>query len=202
MSTLSHAQTQATTPGANRSTWLLAGAGVMILFTVLGVTNPGNFVLLDRLFNHPLAFLTVGFVFLVTSTATARALPGVAKFVLVAAQMLLGPMAFFILSGVSGESSTVPAPQGHAYEAGTEEGTAVIDPIWSISIRQRSGILARSWEIGCLSGDDPANALVSVRWDGPGRMIIQTNGHGRVTVDVSPTTGHPDRIQDPGILGC
>jgi len=177
----------------------------MVLLTMLGVSNPGNFVLFDRLSNDLLVLLTVGYALLVTSTATARTLPAVAKFVLVTAQILLGlmfaPLAGMMFSGFSGGSSTVPAPDGHAYEAVIQEGTAMIDPIWVISVRQRSGLLARVWEVGCLSGDDPVNALDTVRWDGPARLIIQTSDHGRVIVDVSPT-GLPGRIQDPGILGC
>jgi hypothetical protein len=176
----------------------------MVLLTGLGVMNPGNLVLLDRLLSHPLVFLPVALGLLLTSTATARALPGWAKFVLATPQMLLAPVALWLLflSLPDMGSSTVPAPDGRAYQAVTEEGGAVIDPIWYVSIRQTSGILARAWEVGCLSGDDPANALDGVRWDGPERLIIQTSDRGRVVVDVSPTTGHPVRIQDPGILGC
>jgi hypothetical protein len=177
----------------------------MVLLTALGRTNPGNFVLFDRLSNNLLVLLTVGYAFLVTSTATARRLPAVAKSVLVTAEILLGlmfaPLAWMLFPVFRGGSSTVPAPDGSAYEAVIQEGTDVIDPIWGISVRQRSGLLARVWEVGCLSGDDPVNALDSVSWDGPGRLVIQTSDHGRVTVDVSPT-GNPGQVQDPGILGC
>lgn len=196
---------------------MLAVAGAMVLLAFVGVTNAGNLVVLDRLHPFPLlivaaAFVTSSVYFIVTSASAAeRPLSTLARGVLVAAHVALVVMvaimtpllaiAFLWLLPSRG-SSTVSAPRGHAYEAVVEEGTAMIDPLWTISIHQTSGPLARTWEVGCLSGDDPANALDSVSWDGPERLIIQTAERGRVVVDVSPRTGRPTRTRNPGILGC
>lgn len=174
-----------------------------VLLTAFGVTNPGNFVLLDLLLRHPLVFLPLASGLLLASTATARALPRWAKLVLAATQVLFVLVAFPLLwltLAMSG-SSTLTEPDSGAYEVVREMGS-MTDATTEISIRQKTGLFARSWEVGCLSADDQANAVEEVRWDGPERLIIQTYEHGQVIVDVSPTTGHPVRIQDPGILGC
>lgn len=86
---------------------------------------------------------------------------------------------------------SAPAGPGDDYEVVVREATdGWIDPAWALSIRQRDGLLAREWALGCISGDAPKDAYVDVTWDARGRLQITTQSR-TVIVAVDPDSGDP-----------
>jgi hypothetical protein len=74
------------------------------------------------------------------------------------------------------------------------EGAAMIDPVWHLTVRQNRGLLSRQWDIGCLNGDDPANAYESLTWTSPTTIEVRTGGGERLPVDLADDGRPLDRV--------
>lgn len=170
---------------------------------VLGMVNPGSLVVVEIALDRPWILLPATLVLGIAAIGRS-AMAGWAKVIVVSGAVVttgfVGFILLFLIGPILGDS-TVPAPDNRPYEAFVVEGVAVIDPLWTISVRQRTGLLARQWDIGCVNGDDPANALHSVRWEAPQQLVLSTQEYGQVIVQVD-AHGQPVDVDDPGILGC
>ncbi len=95
-----------------------------------------------------------------------------------------------------------PPGPGVAYEVVVREGTdGWIDPAWELTIRQRDGLLAREWPLGCVSGDDPARAYKGVEWESRDRLRVMTR-RGPINVPVNRRTGEPQPLDQDTWDGC
>lgn len=112
------------------------------------------------------------------------------------AVLWLGAAMLSVLVADFGESRHV-SPDGRSVLVVTE-GAAMIDPVWDLSVRQSSWLVARSWPVGCFNGDDPSNAFESVRWISP-TQVEATDGSGRkYLVTIEARDSRPTRTISVG----
>lgn len=206
------ALTSTTSPPRRR--WRAAPFAILALVAAvllaLGMANPWSLLILDQTLAHPIVILTLVFGLSCVAVLRTRwpswvkvlaAIVGILLFVL-ALLVVFATVAFRGLSGMgAGDETVTPAPEGRPYEAVTVEGAAMIDPTWSLSVRQTTGLLAHQWHIGCINGDNPENALTAVRWDGPNRLVLVTGDGTQVKVAVEKN-GRPLGPGDPDLFGC
>jgi hypothetical protein len=176
----------------------------------LGLTNPWSLLILDQTLARPIVVLALVFglsgsaVLRTRWTSWVKVVAIIVGIVLVVLALLLvsAAVASRGLSGMgTGDEAVTPAPDGRPYEAVTVEGAAMIDPTWSLSVRQTTGLLAHQWHIGCINGDNPDNALTALRWDGPHRLVLVTGDGTQVQVAVEKD-GRPIGPGDPDLFGC
>ena len=98
------------------------------------------------------------------------------------------------------EARVVPAPGLAGYEAVVYESHALVDPLWSLTVRQRGGFWSKEWDLGCINGDDPAADLKSVSWRDPTRLVVASQLH-EVEIAVNSKTGEPATTPSP-IWNC
>ncbi|WP_285735499.1 hypothetical protein [Kitasatospora phosalacinea] len=107
--------------------------------------------------------------------------------------LLAAPFALIGLGSPPHETADRPAPGRSDRSLVIHEGSAVIDPLWWVSVDAGSGLTARRWPVGYFNGDDPDNALASAQWDGPDRIRLTTEGGDVFVVALDPATGRPER---------
>ncbi|WP_030557019.1 hypothetical protein [Streptomyces exfoliatus] len=104
-------------------------------------------------------------------------------------RMVLFPM----LSADWEETGRTAAPDGADRYVVVEEGSAMIDPLWRVSVVDGAGLTARHWNVGTFNGDAADGVLAKVAWSGPDTLVV-TSGEGEVTtVRLDPSTGKPER---------
>ncbi|MET9956886.1 hypothetical protein ABZ135_35795, partial [Streptomyces sp. NPDC006339] len=74
-----------------------------------------------------------------------------------------------------------------------ERGSAMIDPLWRISVVDGPPLTAHHWPAGFFNGDDPADELVDVAWSGPDTLSFTTGDGAVTTVRLDRDTGRPER---------
>ncbi|MBB4948599.1 hypothetical protein F4556_004134 [Kitasatospora gansuensis] len=118
---------------------------------------------------------------------------------LVAALLLFVSMPFYLMDGFEDpeRTKTLAAPDGSGRRLVVEEGAAMIDPLWWVSVESGSGVTARRWKVGYFNGDDYVNGLNEVAWDGPDRVRLVT-GDSRVHLIDVGADGRPDRTLSLG----
>jgi hypothetical protein len=95
-----------------------------------------------------------------------------------------------VLSVVRGEESKVVPSPNERYEVVVYRGSAMVDPVWRIYIRERDDFWPKEWSVGCINGDVPRESFKWVRWDGAETLLVATRADtARVEVDVE--TGEP-----------
>ncbi|MER5966244.1 hypothetical protein [Streptomyces sp. NPDC002057] len=100
---------------------------------------------------------------------------------------------FPMLSAGWEETGRTAAPDGVDRYVVVEEGSAMIDPLWRVSVVDGSGLTALRWTVGTFNGDAADGVLGNVAWSGPDTLVL-TTGEGKVTtVRLDPTTGKPER---------
>ncbi|KOG15853.1 hypothetical protein ADK34_26845 [Streptomyces viridochromogenes] len=100
---------------------------------------------------------------------------------------------FPMIGGDWEETARTAAPRGADRYLVVEEGAAMIDPLWRVTVVDGSGIAARRWPVASLNGDSAEGALSNVAWAGPDALVL-TTGDGEVTtVRLDPRTGEPER---------
>ncbi|MFJ8040777.1 hypothetical protein ACIRBX_09770 [Kitasatospora sp. NPDC096147] len=172
---------------------LLTLVGLVVAAQVVGsaATMTGGLAVIQEL-DRPVTWLVVCALAL-TGAAVAAARTTAAR---VLAVLGTGPVAllavpvFLFASAGWEETARHPAPGGVHRDLVVEEGSDLIDPLWAVSVRQGSGITAHRWKVGEFNGDDPADELVSVGWDGPDRIRL-TRGDGRVQLVELAPDGRP-----------
>ncbi|MGW4896070.1 hypothetical protein ACWEQL_28020 [Kitasatospora sp. NPDC004240] len=103
------------------------------------------------------------------------------------------PLAAFAFGGMPSKTSDRPAPGRSDRSLVIHRGTAMIDPLWWVSVDDGSWLTARRWPVGYFNGDDTRNALASAEWDGPDRIRLTTAGGEVFVVGLDPETGRPER---------
>ncbi|MFD4375024.1 hypothetical protein [Streptomyces sp. NPDC058486] len=92
------------------------------------------------------------------------------------------------------ETQRIPAPGGVDRSVRVEEGSAMIDPLWRISVIEGSGLTARSHLVA--SYGEPTG-FVAVGWSGPDALEL-SDGDGMTTITLDPATGAPHRTLGTG----
>jgi hypothetical protein len=95
-----------------------------------------------------------------------------------------------------GESRYV-SPDGSSVVVVTE-GAAMIDPVWDLSVRQSSWLVARSWPVGCFNGDDPNNGFESIRWTSPTQLEATAGSGHKYVVTIDQSDSRPSRTISVG----
>ncbi|MEU2657056.1 hypothetical protein ABZ615_17205 [Streptomyces sp. NPDC007325] len=101
---------------------------------------------------------------------------------------------FDVLGAGWEETQRVPAPGGAERAVRVEQGAAMIDPLWRVSVVEGSGLTARSHEVATYGEPTGFHA---VAWDGPDALLV-TDGDGTKRITLDPSTGAPDRTVDAG----
>ncbi|MFD3531697.1 hypothetical protein [Streptomyces sp. NPDC058664] len=100
--------------------------------------------------------------------------------------MVVFPMS----SGGFEETDRKAAPGGADRYLVVEQGSAMIDLIWRVSVVDGSGLGAHHWRAGSF---DEARGLVDVVWAGPDALRFTTVDGTVTTVGLDPRTGKPER---------
>jgi hypothetical protein len=140
---------------------------------------------------HPL--LSIGLVVVLAAAAVwlgsrrawLRALTAVC-----ATLAVLGCVVVGHLAGAGWEvTETVQSTEGPDRRIVVRSGSAVIDPLWWVTVEQGHGLTAREWDVGHFNGDAGDFALTGVAWTGPHRLRMTTGSGEHITVDLDPETG-------------
>ena len=166
----------------------------------MGVWCP-SFVWVDRVVGRPSLWVTGGLV--VAAWVVARSARGVAPrtaavVTAVLAMLALVAAAFFsFISRPLGVSAPAPRADG-VVEVVVVETAAVIDPVWTVEVRQPGwGLTARRWVAACLNGDDPADSFAGASWDGT-TLVVHVDDGRRLVVPTHPVTGRPGAYATTG----
>ncbi|WP_395365269.1 hypothetical protein ACHGLA_30985 [Streptomyces sp. YH02] len=114
----------------------------------------------------------------------AAAVIGVVWFLLVA---------FPMIGGNWEETGRTAAPEGADRYLVVEEGSAMIDPLWRVSVVDGWGLTARQWPVGNFNGEAAGGALANVSWSGPDALVLTTGDGTVTTVRLDARTGKPER---------
>lgn len=96
---------------------------------------------------------------------------------------------FDVFSAGWEETGRVPAPGGAERAVRIEQGSAIIDPLWRLSVVEGSGLTARSHP---LASYGETTGFHAVAWDGPDALLV-TDGDGTTRITLDPATGTPHR---------
>lgn len=148
---------------------------------VLAVARPGGYALLPTVFEHTLLAAAL---LALTGLGVLRHRQRVSWGRALIAASLLGACSACIawIAGVQQPESRSPGPSGGA-EVLVRQYPAVIDPVWYVSVRE-GRLLTQERAVACLNGDDPRDALASVRWVDDHRVEVRSSGNGAATVDL------------------
>ncbi|MEU6169087.1 hypothetical protein [Streptomyces tanashiensis] len=91
------------------------------------------------------------------------------------------------------ETGRTPAPGGVDRYLVVEEGAAMIDPLWRVSVVDGSGLGAQIWRVAHFDGDTADGALARVTWSGPDALVLTTADGEATTVRLDSRTGKPER---------
>lgn len=180
-------------------------AVLLAALATFGVLNPGGYVVVSVLFDHPFLF---GVPLLAALGVACWVGPG--PVAIRATGLVLGAVAAFGYAGF-GALDWMAGSQQHQIlrerapagqlEFRVIEGAQIIDTVWELRVRRPAGLLSKEWRAGCLNGDNPDDGFVGVKWIGPESVAV-TVADGRVLrVDLDPATGRPLRPVVTG-AGC
>ena len=167
--------------------------------TILGDFDPGGWVVLTLAYDHLLIVSVLVCVLLVLALVGIRT----TNWWLYNARIFLATTLVFFTLAILLASRFFPqdlrvqqdiaAPEGHPYRLVVAEGYDVMDPVWTLAIRNGHGLRAREWRFGCLNGDEAIYGLRSVAWDGPARVVVTIGDEKtrQVIVPIDTKTGRP-----------
>jgi hypothetical protein len=182
-------------------------AALLAALATFGVFNPGGYVVVAGLFDHPILFGVLVFALLglacrVGPGPTWLRTMGFALAAVAAAGWASLGVLYLLVALVTphGQVASERSPTG-SLEFQVTEGAAMIDPVWELRVRRHAGLLSRQWSAGCLNGDDDNNSFRKAKWTGPESVAV-TVGDGRVLqLHLDPATGRPLRSLVTG-AGC
>ncbi|MFD5767860.1 hypothetical protein ACFWIN_18795 [Streptomyces sp. NPDC127049] len=96
---------------------------------------------------------------------------------------------FDVFSAGWEETERIPAPGGAERTVKVEQGSAIIDPLWRVSVVEGSGLTARSHPVASYG---ETTGFHAVAWDGPDALLV-TDGDGTTRIALDPATGTPQR---------
>ena len=142
---------------------------LLAALAMLGVFNPGGYVVVAVLFDHPFVFGV-----LVLAALAVACWVGPGPVAMRATGLTLGAVAAFGYAGfgalnwMSGSPQhqivTERAPAGQL-EFRVIEGAQVIDTVWELRVRRPAGLLSKEWSAGCLNGDNPDDGVRELEVD-------------------------------------
>ncbi|MCY0925028.1 hypothetical protein OTB20_02150 [Streptomyces sp. H27-H1] len=164
--------------------------------------HPGGLVLLGRIREH---LVLLGWLALAALTgAVLLGLEKSAARIALCVPLLVLGIPFVLMAGVlsgpagpSEETRSESAPGRTDRRLVVEEGSAMIDPLWSVYVHEGGWPLERRWPVGHFNGDDPDNELREVVWTAPDRIRMTTAGGQVFEVTLAPG-GRPDRVVSAG----
>ncbi|WP_033253761.1 hypothetical protein [Kitasatospora phosalacinea] len=155
----------------------------------------GKPVVLIEVFHHPLPYAAAVLVLIVLAVLVgtrSRATRTLLLVPVLGCALLASPVALIVFGDLPHETADRPAPGRSDRSLVIHEGSAMIDPLWWVSVDAGSGLTARRWPVGYFNGDDPDDALASAQWDGPDRIRLATEGGEVFVVALDPATGRPE----------
>ncbi|WP_380284478.1 hypothetical protein [Kitasatospora purpeofusca] len=190
----------------SRRRWVSRGAlglaAALAGAAVLGRANSGSggFLVLRRWLDHPALFGTLVLALLFVGVLTARWNLW-ARIVLggVTGTFLLGAALVWVFFGslLTDSERTIrseAAPERTDRRLVVEEGYAMIDPYWIVSVDEGSGLGKRRWHLAYVNGD--WHDRPEVTWDAPDRIRLVKEKE-TVLIGLAPN-GAPDRTVDDG----
>ncbi|WP_418961018.1 hypothetical protein [Streptomyces tritici] len=163
-----------------RAGWLLGGAAALVGAAGLGhlAGRDGGLLRVAQVLDHPLLFGALAFVAAVAGIGVAIR-NGIVRGLVIGAAVLAtiaaAPIALLVVMGsFTVDTLDEAAPGRTDRRLVVTEGADMIDPLWWVYVDTGSGLGVRRWQLGAFNGDDPANGLVEVRWDGPDRVRVVT----------------------------
>lgn len=181
---------------------LIVGSFGIVALGVIGWYNPWSLVWVDRLLGHVfvlgvLAALVCGLgVALIGWRSTWGKVGAIVSGLVALCWATIGLVVAVVFSTFAPEElAVVRAPQtldGRDYEAvlRTDSG-GLIDPAWTISIRQRGGPLAHEWR-ACYVEENPE--VEHIYWESRRRLVVVTS-QGEHRLAVNPRDGFPAEDQ-------
>jgi hypothetical protein len=176
---------------------LMVPALVLVAVGLIGHHNPYHLVMATRWLDHVFVYGVVAA--LMFGLGLTILLPRVPR-VLIATLVVLVALPWAALGALESEFSPedlaiarAPVGLGSDYEAVARAvSSGVIDPAWTISVRQTGGLLAREWQ-ACYIEENPQFA--SLRWESRTRLVVTTS-QGDVSIRVRARDGHPAVAHD------
>lgn len=150
------------------------GAAVLALFAgVFGVLNPVRLVLIDSLLDHPLAILGV-VVAALAAAVLATHWSETTKWALLvlAAVLAIGLAPFAVPYLVPAEPYQISSSQHGSLEAFTERVAVDGRYVWMVGVRERDGLTARQWPVGCVGQDRAGRGGVRLTWPESDTVLI------------------------------
>ncbi|MFJ4675569.1 MULTISPECIES: hypothetical protein [unclassified Kitasatospora] len=169
---------------------------VALAYAAAQAARDGGLVVLVEVFHHPPAYGAAVLVLIVLAVLIGFRSRETRRLLLVpilGCTLLASPFALLGFGSTPHKTADRPAPGRSDRSLVIHEGTAVIDPLWWVSVDAGSGLTARRWRVGYFNGDAPDNALASAQWDGPDRIKLTTEGGEVFVVALDPETGRPER---------
>jgi hypothetical protein len=173
---------------------------VVLGLTVLGDLDPGGWVALTPAYEHSTFTTVLICILLIVALAGIRTTNrwlSDARTVLATTLAFIAVVALLLTQGFFSQDlrvqQQIAAPDGRPYRLVVAEGNDVIDPVWTLAIRNGNGLTAREWRFGCLNGDASDYALTSAAWDGPAQVVVTIGDDPprRVVVPIDIKTGRP-----------
>ncbi|MFF4342992.1 hypothetical protein ACFY00_24065 [Kitasatospora sp. NPDC001540] len=174
----------------------LAALLVALVYAAARATRDGGPVVLIEGFHHPLPYGAAVLALIVLAVLAgfrSRATRTLLLVPILGCALLASPFALLGFGSAPHKTADRSAPGRSDRSLVIHEGSAVIDPLWWVSVDAGSGLTARRWPVGYFNGDDPDNALASAQWDGPDRIKLTTEGGEVFVVALDPGTGKPER---------
>ncbi|BAJ26965.1 MULTISPECIES: hypothetical protein [Kitasatospora] len=168
---------------------------IALVYAAARAARNGGLVVLIEVFHHPLPYGAAVLALIVLAVLVGFRSRGTRALLLVpilGGALLVSPLALFGFGSAPHRTADRPAPGRSDRSLVIHEGTAVIDPLWWVSVDVGSGLTAHRWRVGYFNGDAPDNALASAQWDGPDRIRLATEGGEVFVVALDPATGRPD----------
>ncbi|WP_327676118.1 hypothetical protein [Kitasatospora sp. NBC_00458] len=176
----------------------LGGAAVLVGAAAAGRVNhrSGGLVVLRDLLDHGLGFMTSALVLFLVAMVLLRwnvwvrtVLAGLAGCLL-----LLSVPVWIMAEDAPAEIRSEPAPGRPDRRLVVEEGRAMIDPFWYVSVDEGSGLTTRRWHVAFVDGD--WNSLREVSWESADRLRVVTGTESHLIL--ISESGRPDRTVDDG----
>ena len=172
---------------------LMSGAAL-----ALGVFSPAfGYLILDPLTRHTWVLLVTGLALLLVATILMPLKPGKRDVLRVVVVIGLGVVlavvallsAFLVLTVVLTPQgpSRFESPDGRSVVVASEGNGGD----WNVTVQQSSPVLARTWELACLNGDDSGNVVPAIHWVTP--TLIEAEGYSGRTYEftINPSDSQP-----------
>ena len=174
---------------------LVIGGAVLGAAAIIGLAAPSSgYLVLDPLTRHVGVLLTASLALFLAAALVLPRAPGLQSVVRAMLALGLGLVLVVVafLSAVlalSGETRSL-SPDGRSLLVVREESD-LVDPVWNVSVQQSSPVLAKTWAVACFNGDDPNNALASIRWVSSSLIEAEADSGKTFQIAIDPSDSQP-----------